>query len=412
MKKSKEETLCTQLWNHPVVDLSQKKFRVCCKTQPNHFSDVDIKKYKEDLFLNHPIFVAQRETMLQNGKPECCNVCWKLEKEGSFSFRNGPEAWNIYFSSRLLPSSDPRLSSFPNNLDIQLDNYCDLKCIYCNEEFSSQWQAEKLKFGETIPARSGKVDLELEKNFFKWFDKVKMNFERIAFLGGEPLISPIFYDYFFKILNSYEDVFPDRLEFNIITNLNTPAVYFEKFLKLVREHHKNVKFNINISMESWGEKAEIIRSNINFERFKNNFELLASLPRNVQISTITSLNIFCISSIYEYLEFVTELETRHNRDIIIYPNLINFPDWLSVALVPKNFYELYIKKCISLLQSKTRHLAYVDFLKGLENKFQFEILKNTPVHKQLIQETKKLDSRREISFKKSFDEYGYLWQKN
>ena len=411
MKKlSSSDTLCTQLWNHAVVDLSQQRFRACCKTPSLKVSDAEVKDLGEELFLNHPVFINDREIMLSGGRPERCGVCWKQEEKGHKSFRRDADSWHRYFAPFEEQIIDPKLAQFPDNLDIQLDNYCDLKCLYCNEEFSSQWQNEKLRFGEKIPARSSAVNPELERNFFRWFDGVKSHFKRIAFLGGEPLISPIFYDYFEKILQSYQGSYPEGLEFNIITNLNTPEATFEKFVNLLQKHCHQVTFNINISMEAWGEKAELIRAGVDFKRFSRNFEKLAGMDQRIILSTITSLNVLSISSLHSYIKFVLELEDKYRRIIHLHPNLILYPEWLGIDLVHPKFFELYIVDTIAVLKDRPHQQNYYDFLKSLKGQFRFgEGVKNSPAHKQFIAELKVLAERRNVNYQEVFKEYDYLW---
>ncbi len=411
MKKlSDSTTLCTQLWNHAVVDLSQQRFRACCKAPSIQVTDQEVTDLGEKLFLNHPVFVADRKEMLAGGKPERCGVCWKMESNSTFSYRQGPEAWHEYFTPYVHRMSDPSRSDFPDNLDIQLDNYCDLKCLYCNEEFSSQWMNEKQKFGDKVIARTASVNPELEKNFFRWFEGVKANFERIAFLGGEPLISPIFYDYFEKILKSYQGKFPEKLTFNIITNLNTPSATMDKFVSLLKRHGTEVNFNINISMEAWGERAELIRANLDFDRFKANFERLAELNHKIVLSTITSINVLSVSTLYEYLEFIIALEKKTGREVILYPNQISHPEWLSVNLVHPTFYDLYIKKCMALLEKHPHHRNYLNFLDTLNGRFQFGLhAKDNVHHQRFLEEMKTLAARRNVSYRDVFKEYDYLW---
>lgn len=410
---SKSPTLCTQLWNHAVVDLSQMRFRACCKTPSIKVTPEEVTALGEDLFLNHPAFVSDRKEMLAGGKPERCGVCWKQEEKGHRSFRRDSEAWHHYFAPFRTQMPDLSRADFPDNLDIQLDNYCDLKCLYCNEEFSSQWQNERLRFGDKIPTRSSSVDPQLEKNFFRWFDGVKQHFKRIAFLGGEPLISPIFYDYFEKILKSYQGSYPEELEFNIITNLNTPGATFDRFIALLETHAKDVTFQINISMEAWGERAEHIRAGVDFERFKRNFERLATVDHRVVLSTITSLNVLCLSSLYDYLKFVRDLEKATGRVIHLHPNLILYPEWLSVELAHPSFYQLYIEDCIELLDGQAHQRNYREFLKTLKDQFRFGAeFKNWALHKRFLKEMKLLGERRNVNYQTVFKEYDYLWKES
>lgn len=400
------DTLCTNLWNHAVVDLAKKKTRACCKTYPVQLTEQDIKIYNKDVFLNLPTFKEDRKLMLEGGKPIRCETCWKLEDAGKFSFRDGPAQWQNYFSK--LDYKDFTESHHPNNLDIQLDNLCDLKCLYCNEEYSSQWQMEKQKFGDIKSYTAVDPDSEqFTELFFEWFHTVKDNFDRIAFLGGEPLISPRFYQYLDRILACYDNNFPDALEINIITNLNTSPVYFKRFTDTLKKYKDRIKFNINISMEAAGKQAEAIRHGVNYELFKQNFEELAKID-NIILSTITSVNVLSLSTLHEYLSFLTGLESKYNINIIIYPNLISNPSHLQVGLLPKELGVEFLNRSLRVLEN-TRHTNYIQFLNALSDKFNFENLKNSDQHKQLVAELDKLSIRRNINYKGIFHEYEYIW---
>lgn len=400
-------TLCTKLWNYAVVDLAKRRIRTCCKTPSIELSSDDIQQHGENIFLNHPQFINDRKLMLSGEKPERCSYCWDLEKQGINSFRDNTETWNNYFSK--LNYNDYTKSHHPNNLDIQLDNYCDLKCIYCNEEFSSQWQSERERWGDIknyIPIHSDSEDFT--KLFFSWFKTVKHSFERIAFLGGEPLISPRFYEYLDTIINSYDEVFPDNLEIYIITNLNTRENYFNKFVDTVERYKDRIKFNINVSMESSDRAAEVIRHGLNYDRFVKNFDRLASI-KEVSIINITSLNVFCLSTLHKHLQLITELEQKYSRPIEIHENLITWPRYLHINLMDQELGSKYVQQAISALQD-TRHRSYCNFLNNLQNGFKFHELKNSQVHLDLIRELDTLSARRNVNYREIFKEYDYIWK--
>ena len=403
---STSQTLCTQLWNHAVVDLAKKKVRACCKTPSIQLDTNTIDEYGSDTFLNLQELKDDRELMLNGGKPERCNACWTLEEQGSFSFRSTPERWHQYFD--WLEYTDYRVSSHPDNLDIQLDNYCDLKCLYCNEEFSSQWQSEKEKFGDLksyIPIHSDSS--EFTELFFKWFDTVKGTFRRIAFLGGEPLISPRFYEYLDRVIAAYKNEFPNDLEIYIITNLNTKENYFNKFIKMVELYKDKIKFNINVSMEAYGNHAELIRHGLDFERFKNNLERLASI-KGIALTNITSINLLCFPTLHQHLKLIVDLEEKYGIYFDIHSNLVTWPDHLQINLMDRELGERYVRQAIAVIENKN-HDHYLNFLNTLIEKFNFNQLKDSPSHTKLILELDKLGARRNVNYKEIFDEYKYLW---
>ena len=401
------QTLCTQLWNHAVVDLAKKKVRACCKTPSVQTMPDDIDNYSTDIFLNLQELRDDRNLMLNGGKPERCNACWSLEETGNFSFRSTPERWHQYFD--WLKYDDYSISSHPDNLDIQLDNYCDLKCLYCNEEFSSQWQSEKEKFGDLknyIPIHLDSS--EFTELFFKWFDTVKGTFRRIAFLGGEPLISPRFYEYLDRVISAYNNQFPDDLEIYVITNLNTKDNYFNKFINMVELYKDKIKFNINVSMEASGRQAELIRHGLDFDRFKNNLERLVSI-KGISLTNITSINLLCFPTLHEHLKLIVDLEEKYGIYFDIHSNLVTWPDHLHINLMEEEAGKLYIQKAIDTIRHKN-HDQYIDFLNTLVEQFNFSKLKGSKSHVALKNELDKLSIRRNVNYKEIFNEYKYIWE--
>jgi len=283
-----------------------------------------------------------------------------------------------------------------------------LKCIYCNEEFSSQWQIEKETHGDIkkyIPINSNSN--EFGDLFFSWFEKTKNSFERIAFLGGEPLISPRFYDLLDRVIDSYNDKFPKNLKIYIITNLNTKDKFFEKFCNTIDRYKHKIEFNINVSMESVGERAEFIRSGLNYPRFVKNLNELAQI-KGIKITNITTINLLCLSSLAEHLQLVLDLERKYNTLFDIHGNIVTYPNYLHIDLMDTTMGEYYVNQCISVLQNKN-HRKYINFLESLKNSFNFHKLKHSEKHQVLLSELDKLSTRRNINYRSIFNEYEYLW---
>ena len=403
---SHSNTLCSRLWNYPVVDLAKIKVRVCCKTPSIQLSHEDIAKYGDNVFVNLDVFKDDRKLMLEGGKPQRCDSCWNLEDQGIHSFRDGPDRWNRYFAN--IDYEDNTESNHPNDLDIQLDNYCDLKCIYCNEEFSSQWQTEKEKYGDIkkyIPIHTDSD--KFTELFFSWFDKVKHNFGRIAFLGGEPLISPRFYELLDRVIDSYNNDFPKDLKIYIITNLNTKEKFLDRFCDTIEKYKNKIKFIINVSMESTGEQAEFIRAGLDYERFVRNFNRIAAI-QGIRIINITTINLLCLSTLSKHLEFILELEKNYNIYIDIHGNIVTWPEHLQIGLMDRALGKKYIEECVSLLKNKN-HNTYIDFLNSLENSFQFDELKGTEKHNKFKTELDTLSTRRLCNYKEIFKNYEYIW---
>ena len=345
MTMIKKDILCEHLWNHLVVDFRTQEFRMCCKAAPIKTSVDELNSNKKEIFLNSGIVLKAREEMLSGQKTKYCQQCWDIESRGLNSHRTSYDDWektvlNPHFPDKKIENlnvSDLIYSKYPNNLDIQLGNICDLKCIYCSDRFSTSWATENNKFGnmsfekhfKSFEGNSKNHQIIFEESFWALIESTKYSFDRIAFLGGEPLISPNFYQIIEKLVQGYEPQ-GSKKELNIITNLNTPSIYFEKFLKILPKLSQKFLININVSMEAWDDKAEFIRSGVDFERFKSNFIQLLSLGLKIKFTTITSINIFCLSSLESYLRWIRDLELSYDQTIEVHYNIISYPPFLSL----------------------------------------------------------------------------------
>ena len=263
MKKlDPKDTVCRDLWAYPVIDLVRPRARVCCKRNKGWLTEKNINDYGEDVFLNQPDVLKDRDLMLQGYQIESCQVCWDLENQGLQSFRLGAPDFQYHFNNnkgdpvhhtqfrpfeQLVEEKDTLLySDMPNKIDIGLGSYCDLKCIYCNHAFSTQWEHEDRKFGllfgdpdepkhlgpiGTIPHAMNKAPDDWFDNFTAWFDKIAQHLERIALLGGEPTHSPLF-DPLTKHISKRlsEDCHPNATD-SIVSNLKWKPKVIDRILE-------------------------------------------------------------------------------------------------------------------------------------------------------------------------------------
>ncbi len=427
----KKDLLCEHLWNHLVVDFRTQEFRMCCKAAPISTSEKVLQNKDTQFFLNSEIVRTARKEMLQGIKTKYCKQCWDIEERGLNSHRTSYQDWekNVFatnFKNKEFESSDLESlsrSEHPNNLDIQLGNTCDLKCIYCSDRFSSSWESENKKFGNmeyeknfpSFKPNSKNHQTLFEETFWALFSEKKYLFDRIAFLGGEPLISSNFYLILEKLLENYQPRM-NKQELNIITNLNTPAVFFDKFVKILPEISKKFTVNINVSMESWGQQAEYIRNGLDFDRFLKNFQNLFDLKLPIKFTTITSINFLCLSTLEKYIRWIREQETKNNIVIEVHYNIISYPQFLSLDLADHQMLK-YVKSIVEFIEhqvipnanSSHQHWnRYLSHLKAVEDK----LLQNNEFNPKILADFKQFTSdikvRRGLSFFDVFPEYAEL----
>ena len=57
-----------------------------------------------------------------------------------------------------------------NQLELYFNNTCDLKCVYCNETFSSQWEIENGKF-DIKPSEKKVAPEGFQDLFYEWLEQ-------------------------------------------------------------------------------------------------------------------------------------------------------------------------------------------------------------------------------------------------
>lgn len=260
-------------------------------------------------FHNMPMVIDDRTRMLNNQWPQSgrgCEYCLTIEQSGGLSDR-------LYHNQR--PGETPLdfdldvnpYTVTPRVMEVYLDNYCNLGCIYCRPEFSSIINNELKKLGpiKTInqtymqPLESRRLYFE---RFVQWLEDNQHSIRRLSVQGGEPLIQKEF----FELIEFLENNNNPNLELAVNTNLNYNTSNLEKLLPRIRNliaTKKIKRFDINCSLDCWGEQQEFVRYGINLTQWIKNFEYLIQhkwLYINVQ-STVMSLTIKTLPELQKIL---------------------------------------------------------------------------------------------------------------
>lgn len=443
IKLHPEKTVCRDLWAYPVVDITRPRIRTCCKRLGEIVPEKTFQHLRSNVFLNLPQTMEERKMMLNGERPEGCKLCWDLEDRELPSFRLGRDDFQFHFNNIngdkvppeqfrsfdvLLQDSENLLySDKPNKIDISLGTYCDQKCIYCNSDYSTQWEAEDKKYGETLlvdPEFPTKVNY-VSKNsqgiegwydsFSMWFDTVYENFERIALLGGEPTYSPYFIPLSTYIVERLKIFAHPNCSLSIVTNLNWSKKVFDHIKYIRSELPLHVKLIIEVSMESYGKRAEYIRSGLDWDKFLHNMHEIAEL-QNVDINIISTLNGLCVSSILDFYKELYHIEQKNNRYIYIVANKLVFPKWLSFEILDER-YKHYIVDVINFLKNNyfgtegwhSKKLICETLESTLK---EFGTEKNTDLLQYFAKWIYFLDKRRNTKFVEIFPEFECILNEN
>ena len=112
-------------------------------------------------------------------KCENCSNHLKMENYTSFP----PIKYDYYSSDH---------SNFPTQMSFEISNLCNLECIMCNEELSSQIRKNKAKLP---PLKNVYPD-----NFAEQLKEFIPHLKTATFIGGEPLLIKKYYEIWDRIL--------------------------------------------------------------------------------------------------------------------------------------------------------------------------------------------------------------------
>lgn len=386
MQNNIVNTICKKAWDYPIVNLANNEVSMCCHSKHHKISNEDITRLGKDIFTKFEPIRQAKLDLLNGIQTDNCSYCWKLENNGLKSSRYGhgfsrfaeyvehtnhyegkkaPEIKNMLMNLTDEQKEDLATNiDYVNNVEIALGNTCDLKCVYCNEFFSTQWITEKIKYKE-IPINFSKdvdpmTNSNLEKAWWEWFfDRVANTTTVIGFIGGEPLIISKLYEYIDKILLKFSEVKVNRpVYLSVVTNFNTPEQYFTKFMELIpRISSTDLILDLNISLESVGERTEFIRTGTKWERFTSNIEEMLSLlstmenKKCVSINLMLALNALCVSDLPNFFKWVSGMQTKYGVPINLRGGTVVYPNWLSTTILPLSYIS-YIDEAIQILKNE------------------------------------------------------------
>lgn len=422
MSLDPKKTVCIERWRYPNVGLNRSLFRMCCKTPPR---STDLKDESDSNFFMNTEYERQRRLeMLQGVRHSDCNQCWMMEDNGVTSLRqymNSEQAFVEKYKSELIEefgttdlleisklvneNSKILNSNSPSNMEVTLDSTCDLKCVYCNHDYSTQWAASNLKNKmitlQKYKQLSSTIDdnSEFVKDFWKWLDtSAKYHLKNISIIGGEPTIMPYFYNFCNKLLEVYSTEPNQKVTLIIVTNLNTPSTYFKKFINFIEKLSDKFIVKLHVSMEATEYHAEFIREKLSWARFEQNINYILSLQK-IEVRMIPTINALSVPYLDRYLKWILDLDLKYGTDINLLCMQVNYPKYLSPTILPKE-YKPFIDRAIETLGSSKPY--YSKFLLGIKESFkEFE-----SIDQQLLKQFYVFSEKKDLL--KTFPEFSVL----
>jgi organic radical activating enzyme len=398
-----KSAMCATKWIHTSVYLSQNIVKNCCRVPNRHVTVQDIQLYGKDVFQNHPYEIERRQEKLNNIQHSDCKDCHACEDKNIASARLPKPFYDLH-KNRFQETFDST-KPLPTELELYFNNTCDLKCVYCDSQYSSQWETENRKFNGF---KKEIVDsTQFRNTFWQWFNEdVSDKILQYYILGGEPLIQEEFYEFLEKlipIITQRPNRFNIKPELIVSTNGNTPAQYLDKWFKIIPELSKVMSIQMTISIEGIGTKAEFIRSNLNWDRFDNNLNKIANIAKefNIRLRFNLTHSVLSITSLLELLKHLKQIKDRVGIEFELIESNVVEPAYLAPWMLTSDFSSYIDQACDWIEVDAPEWIKYNTFLKGIANSFGTGSLDNLQLFAQWEQ---RMIERRNLNFLDTFPE--------
>jgi organic radical activating enzyme len=301
----KTQTACQLKWTWSTIFLNKGTTSSCHRVDKEQITAETF-----DSFHNTPKKIEDRKLMLAGQWPTGgCEYCSSIEQAGGSSDRT----MHLKIPNLVPPELDQSTEEVfvtPRIVEVYFDNVCNMSCLYCIDELSSNIYQENQKFGPfekhgvIIKSQTKNHERleELTRAFWKWFEKNHNGVFRLNVLGGEPFYQPQFEN----LLEFFESHPNPDLVLNVVSNLKISKSklikYVEKIKKLLVER-KIKRFDLTASIDCFGKEQEYVRHGMNLDQWRENFNYLVDqrwITLNIN-QTLTSLTIKTVPELIDYI---------------------------------------------------------------------------------------------------------------
>jgi sulfatase maturation enzyme AslB (radical SAM superfamily) len=336
---SLEKYFCSSPWLHMRIN-SAGEYEVC------RWADSKYINHEFNLAAKSPIEFFQKDMavfrsgLLAGNSNPLCNHCHQMDRHRKPSGRlkqllkvgvNQDNFDKTLKSSTYLDkfrsSSETQGLTDLHPIDWQIDlgNYCNSACVFCDPISSSKLATEfkKLKIIDSVPKKSWTQDPALVDKFIQSVCALN-NIQYMHFIGGETLITPAF-KHIIKALIS--NGVSKSISLGFTTNL---TVWDDELIELFKQFSQ---IHVGLSIESMDPINDYVRYPSQIDQVKTILSrwLTVSEENNwlVQLRiTPTCLTINSLATVYSYAY-------EHNIGVESC-NFINKPEFMRPSVLPRN----------------------------------------------------------------------------
>jgi len=307
---------CILPWVHIHGDL-KGRYRACCFSDQADKDPYILGSSVQPLLevWNGDAYINLRKQFLEDKIPEQCKkACYDKESLGveQNPRHNANNKWASY--SHLQNSLTPPPPVF---IDIRFGNICNFRCRTCGPMASTSWIKEsknlfKNKYARLLDNWTNNEEL------WKALEEIYPTIDTIYFAGGEPFVL----DGHYKLLEFL--ISKNKTDITINYNTNLSILKYKNYdLPSLWEKFKIV--NLWVSCDGYGQVAEYIRKELEWEQFETNVDKVRPYIRTIS-SVIYTMSIYSMTDLILW---------ANSRKITVFGTTLVNPDYLSCQILPK-----------------------------------------------------------------------------
>ena len=338
------ENFCMLPWMH-LHAFPDGRAYPCCFAQDKHPVG-DLNKNSIAEVFNNDKMQTIRKNMLAGVKNKECVKCYDQEQSGFFSLRHSS---NKHFGHNIKlvdsTTTEGAAKFIIKYWDIRFSNLCNFACRSCGTWFSSNWYEDHIKVTGSPPKhakimRVGRSSNDIWKQMLEHFDNV----EQFYFAGGEPIIMEEHY----RILKELDKrkMYHVRLIYN--TNFSKTAF---KDIDVFKLWNKFESVSVGASLDAEGSRGELMRKGTKWDEIVQNRKRMIEVCPNVDFYISATVGLLNSLHVVDFHKNWVEQKLIKAMDFNF--NLLQYPDWQRMDLLPNEFKE----------QVKEKYNKHIQWLK-------------------------------------------------
>lgn len=232
-----------------------------------------------------------------------------------------------------VPSNRIRANSYlnletkknPTIIDLDLSNFCNLKCVMCDSSRSSQWAKHE-----------GRGVSSVDRSVIDDVLKISGSVELLTLQGGEPSLMRE-YEYYFDGLDDMGVI--GNVDLQVITNATNINTRFYSLLK----KFKSVR--LSVSVDAYGSANDYVRWPSKFSQITKNVKKIAELEGNISVDILNTINMLSMFNYGHFLQWAKDMESHYQtkgKVFKVVPMKIHNPEEYSPFNAPTPLKEKFV----------------------------------------------------------------------